>query len=312
MAARPLFQARRASHLRPEPAAEGAARPSPPPPPLARAHEGPIWIRKPAEIRLKIRPMQFVDPHLRREIFGWHSPSLGGMYMPIVRYGHWGHALLLFPTASGDFLEAERMWLIKSIEHYLFEGKVQLWAIESINKHAWMNHGLSTHQKAHNTAAYSHYIENEVVPHIRRCMQSDGARIGVTGASFGAFYAANSFFRRPDLFDTLVAMSGFYDLNSQGFLNGHHDDNVYFNNPLSYIPNMNDHGVLETIRHHSQVHILTGRGPWERPDFSEHLSHALHSKAIPHNLDIWGHDWPHDWPTWRHMLPSYIGHRLGW
>jgi len=254
--------------------------------------------------------MQFTDPNLRREIFSWYSPSLG-MEMPIVRYGHWGHGLLLIPTASGDFLEAERMFLIKSIEHLLFAGRVQVWCIESINKHAWMNDGLPVHVKAHNQARFSSYIENEVVPHIRRSMQSDSVRIGVTGASFGAFYAANAFFRRPDLFDALIAMSGFYDLDAQGFLHGYRDDNVYFNNPLSYIPNMSDHGVLETLRH-SQIHILTGRGAHERPVYSEHLSQALWAKGVPNNLDLWGHDVPHDWPTWRHMLPYYLNERMGW
>ena len=46
-----------------------------------------------------------VDPGLRREIVAWWSPRMG-MEMPIVRYGTWGPALLLFPTAAGDFLEA--------------------------------------------------------------------------------------------------------------------------------------------------------------------------------------------------------------
>ena len=39
-----------------------------------------------------------------RVIEGWHSPSLG-QDMPIVSYGHWGHPILLFPTAAADFLE---------------------------------------------------------------------------------------------------------------------------------------------------------------------------------------------------------------
>jgi len=45
--------------------------------------------------------MSHVDPKLRRELFGWYSHRLG-MDMPIVRYGHWGPALLLFPTAGGE------------------------------------------------------------------------------------------------------------------------------------------------------------------------------------------------------------------
>ena len=38
----------------------------------------------------------------------------------------------------------------------------------------------------------------------------------LSGASFGAFHACNVLFRRPDLFDTLIAMSGFYDLEPEG------------------------------------------------------------------------------------------------
>ena len=67
--------------------------------------------------------MTYVDPALRREVFGWTSPRMG-IDMPIVRYGTWGRALVLFPTAAGDFLEAERMWLIKAIEPLIFDGRV--------------------------------------------------------------------------------------------------------------------------------------------------------------------------------------------
>lgn len=253
--------------------------------------------------------MQFIDPNLPRHITSWWSPRLG-LEMPIVRYGTWGHALLLFPTASGDFLEAERMFLIKSIEPLIFAGRVTVFSIESINKHAWMNDDLPIPHKAHNQACYSGYVEEEVAPYIRNALQAPSARIGVTGASFGAFFAANAFLRRPDLFDTLIAMSGFYDLGP-GYLNGYGDDNVYFNNPLSYIPNLQHHDTLETLRH-SQIHIVAGRGAYERPDASVRLSEALWSKGIPNNLDLWGHDVNHDWPWWRTMLPHYVGERVGW
>lgn len=251
----------------------------------------------------------YTDPNLKRDIFGWHSERLG-MHMPIVRYGDWGHALLLFPTAQADFLEYERFWLIKAIEPHIFAGKVQVFSIDSINSRAWMNDGVSLHEKARLQAAYSAYVEWEVVPHIRRCLQNDGARIGAAGASFGAFHAANQFFRRPDMFDTLVAMSGFYDLGPN-YLYGFGNDDVYYNNPTSYIPGIEGH-ALDLLKHHSQIHILTGQGAWERPQYSDRLAEVLWHKGIPFNLDKWGHDMPHDWPTWRRMLDHYIGARLGW
>src|SRR6185312_12440105 len=199
-------------------------------------------------------PRVYVDPHLPRHIFGWYSPRLG-LEMPIVSYGDRGHPLLVYPTAQADFLENERFFLIKSIEPLIFAGKVRVFSIDSINRFAWMNRNVSIPESARRQALYSAYVEEEVVPHIRRVMDNPRARVAVTGASFGAFHAANQFFRRPDLFDSLIAMSGFYDLEgdyTQGFMN----DDVYFNNPMSYVPNMSDHGQLETIRNHSQVHIV--------------------------------------------------------
>jgi esterase/lipase superfamily enzyme len=252
--------------------------------------------------------LQFIDPSLPREIFSWRSPRLG-LEMPIVRYGNWGRPLLVFPTAQADFLENERFFLIKSIEPLIKARKLTVFSIDSINKHAWMNKGVSVPERGRRQQAYSEYIELEVVPHIRRSLQQDNARIMVTGASFGGFHAANAFLRRPDLFDTLLAMSGFYDLTGM-YTQGYMDDNIYFNNPLSYLPRLSDHGQLEQLRR-NQIHILSGQGEYELPSASRRLSQALWDKAVPNNLDLWGADMRHDWPTWRDMLPHYLHNRVG-
>ena len=253
--------------------------------------------------------MPFTDPALPREIFGWHSPRLG-LSMPIVRYGNRGHALLLFPTAQADYLENERFYLIKAIEPQIFAGKLQVFSIDSINKHAWMNRQVSVPEKARRQVLYSGYVEEEVVPHIRRCLQDPNARIGVSGASFGAFHAANAFFRRPDLFDTLIAMSGFYDLRGD-YLHGFTGDDAYYNNPMQFLPHLNDERTLGLLRS-AQIHLLCGQGNYEIPAHTSRLSHLLWNKGIWNNLDLWGHDVPHDWPSWRKMLDHYVGNRLGW
>jgi esterase/lipase superfamily enzyme len=129
-------------------------------------------------------------------------------------------------------------------------------------------------------------------------------RIATTGASFGAFHAANAFFRRPDLFDTLIGMSGFYDLEPS-YLKGYSDENCFFNNPAWFLRGLSD-GPLDTLRHHSRIVIATGQGAYEAPHASRNLSNILNEKQIPHRLDIWGHDVNHDWPWWRKMLPHFI------
>ncbi len=105
----------------------------------------------------------YVDPHLPRHQFGWYSSRLG-LEMPIVSYGTGGHPLLLLPTAQADYLENERFYLIKSIEPYIFAGKIQVFSIDSINRHAWMNRKVPVREAARRNALYAGYIEEEVVP----------------------------------------------------------------------------------------------------------------------------------------------------
>lgn len=248
-----------------------------------------------------------MDLH-RRIIDGWHSPSLG-QDMPIVSYGHWGHPILLFPTAAADFLENERFGLVGAIASMINDGRVRLFSINSINNQSWMDDNLPVPEKARRQALYNRYIEDEVVPYIRTVSQNGELRIATAGASFGGFHAANTLFRRPDLFDATIAMSGFYDLSSD-YLRGYTDDNVYFNNPAWYLPKLDGHN-LHLLREHTKIHILTGQGAYEAPHASRQLSDLLHQKGIPHFLDMWGHDVDHDWPWWLKMLPYSI-ERMGW
>jgi len=252
--------------------------------------------------------IEYVSPRLPRRIDGWRSPTMG-LDMPIAVYGDRGRPLLLFPTAAADFLENERFFLIKSIEPAILAGRVRVFSIESINRLAWMNPALPVPEKVRRQALYARYIEGEVVPFIRSVHGDPGVRIGVSGASFGAFHAANVFFRRPDLFGTLIAMSGFYDLGPD-YLRGYGDDEAYFNNPASFLPGL-DGPYLDTLRSRCEIVVVTGQGAWEAPDASRRLGALLEAKQIPHRLELWGHDVNHDWPWWRRMLPHYLD-ELGW
>lgn len=251
---------------------------------------------------------KYVDDHLPRRIDRWHSPAMG-FEMPIVSYGNRGKPLLLFPTAAADFLENERFYLIKAVEPAIFAGRLRVFSIESINRWAWMDKTLNVAEQARRQALYMRYIEDEVVPFIRNACGNADIRIATSGASFGAFHAANALLRRPALFDTVIAMSGFYDLGPD-YLRGYGDDNTFYNNPVSYLPDLAG-GYLDLLRHHCSINIITGQGAYEAPDASRHLSGLLGAKGIPHTLDIWGHDVNHDWPWWRNMLPHYVD-KLGW
>ena len=85
---------------------------------------------------------------------------------------------------------------------------------------------------------------------------------------------------------------------------------MYFNSPIHYLPNLQDDFYLPRLRSARHIHILTGSGDYEDPESSRKLSEILHSRGIPHELDIWGWDMRHDWPTWRAMLPYYVDTRF--
>jgi esterase/lipase superfamily enzyme len=114
----------------------------------------------------------------------------------------------------------------------------------------------------------------------------------------------NLFLKRPDLINGVIAMSGVYDLTE--YTKGFYDDQVYFNSPQHYIPNLADEWYLANIRKSNHIHILTGSGDYEDPEASRRFSNVLNDKGIHHELETWGPEWKHDWPTWRAMLPNLL------
>src|SRR2546429_193392 len=53
-------------------------------------------------------------------------------------------------------------------------------------------------------------------------------------------------FRHPALVNKIVALGGDYDIH--GRLDGYYDDECYYNCPVDFIPNINDHALLEQMR----------------------------------------------------------------
>ena len=152
-----------------------------------------------------------------------------------------------------------------------------------------------------------------------RCKGSAGNRgrpVLVEGRAFNTEYVNNNvtkyvtytFSYVSDLFRGVIAMSGSYDVRS--YLQGHYDDNVYFNNPVDYLSNLNDDYYLPLLQKADKILILSGQGNYEAPERSRALSDILNAKGIPHTLDLWGQDVDHDWPWWRKMLPYALGKML--
>jgi esterase/lipase superfamily enzyme len=243
---------------------------------------------------------------VHREIHSWHSPHLNKQ-MEIAVYGHYGFALLIFPTAASDYLECERHRLIEAIAPFIDAGKMKAFSINSITGESWLNDHVPPPYRAVRHQHYNAYVEQEVVPFIHNHCSNE-TPIMTAGASLGAFLAANTFFRRPDIFAGTIAMSGMYDVKP--YCDGYYDDNCYFNSPMDYLPNLTDETLLARLRAAHHIYLLSGRGDYEAPERTVHLGAILADKGIPHHLDLWGDDIHHDWPGWCAMLPHVLQSQL--
>ncbi|HEY5074587.1 MAG TPA: alpha/beta hydrolase-fold protein, partial [Pyrinomonadaceae bacterium] len=233
----------------------------------------------------------------------WFSPNLQ-MEMPLVAYGQAGQTLLMLPTAAADYLEYERFHLVDAIKPFIEQGLIRAYSINSVNRYSLLNEQMPPKLKAELLTRYDRYITDEVLPLIRNeC--GEEARPITTGASLGAFLSANEYFKHPDLFRGVIALSGSYDIRS--YLDGYYDDNVFFNNPVDYLAGLNDDHFLPILRKADSIYIISGQGDYEDPKKSQQLSDILKGKGIPHTLDLWGADVNHDWPWWRKMLPHVLG-----
>lgn len=243
---------------------------------------------------------------MRREITSWYSPALN-KEMPVASYGHYGFAVLLIPTAAADYLEYERFQLIQSLEPMINDGKFRIFSIDSINRESWLNYQMESAHRAIRHNQFNEYVFNEVIPFIRNATSND-TFIYTCGASFGALHAMNLFLKRPDIVNGVISMSGVYDLTE--YTRGFWDEQVYFNSPIHYIPNLENSFYLDKIKASHHIHIYTGSGEYEDPDASRRFASVLFNKGIWCNLDIWGTDVRHDWPTWREMLPYILGNKF--
>ena len=240
---------------------------------------------------------------MHREHHRWYTGRLG-REMDVLVYGHYGQPLLAFPTSGGDHREYEGQGMIDTLAGPIEAGRVKVFCVEAMNNQSWYDTHAHPRHRAYVQARYDEYIASEVAPFIETHCATPGIAITTTGASFGAYHAANTLFKHPDRFRRCLALSGVYDIRR--FMDGDYDDNFYFNNPIDYVANLSDPWYYHHLRQ-ADIRLATGHGPWEDSGPTYRFSEVLGRKEIPHSVDDWGPDGGHDWPFWKKMMGEYVG-----
>jgi esterase/lipase superfamily enzyme len=224
-------------------------------------------------------------------------------------YGHAGKPMLVFPTSLGRFYQYEDSGMVHTLREFINAGKLQIWACDSIDEETFFSPHWNIEDRVARHEQYDKYIMQELIPGILHQSQAnnggDEQRILISGCSMGAYYSGNFFFRYPQYFDTLIALSGVY--STKYFFGDYVSDAVYFNSPLDYLPQLQDEYYLDQYRH-SRIVICCGQGAYE--DEMLHETHLLQDllqhKQIPARIDYWGQDVDQDWPWWNRQIHYYV------
>jgi len=185
--------------------------------------------------------------------------------------------------------------MIDAVSWFLDNGLFKIYCPDSIDADSWYNKAVSPEIRAHNQTCYDNLILHEIMP--RATGETGVEKVIVAGCSFGGYHAANFAFRHPDRVSNMLSMSGVFDIRSQ--CEGYYNDEIYFNNPVDFLPGDNDPGLWK-------MGIVLGTADQDicLPQ-NEQMSHLLNEKHIDHWLDI-RKNAKHDWPLWKLMFPHYL------
>ena len=240
-----------------------------------------------------------------------YSPTLD-RDMEVKRWGHAGRPFLFIPCQNGRFYDFENFHMTDVFADWIENGRCMVYALDTLDSETWSS-GADPGQRAWRHEQWMNFIFNELGPFIQsetneRNHWSGTPGIIAFGCSLGATHASNLFFRRPDMFTGLLALSGIYTA-SYGF-GSFMDEHVYNNSPVDYLGGMpSDHPYIEMYNRNRGI-IVCGQGSWEMPDSTFRLREILEQKKIDVWVDIWGYDCTHDWNWWYAQTAYHLPHIL--
>lgn len=231
---------------------------------------------------------------MKEDYHKWYSPILGSDFQ-MLTFGYSGVPVVLFPSSQGRYYEAKDRGLIDAVGWFVENGYVKIYCPDSIDSFSWYNKSVPPQYRAANHNLYDALIREEVLG--RAFYETGYTRAVMAGCSFGGYHAANFGFRHPEMVEAILSMSGIFDIRSQ--VGDYYDDNVYFNNPVDYLPQDGNPALW---------HIKIALGTAEEDiclESNKRLSGILTQKNIGHWLDIYPNE-KHDWPVWLKMFPKYL------
>jgi len=242
---------------------------------------------------------------MNREYHKWFSPSLG-RDMELLIFGEAGDPVIFFPTRTAHFYDYEDWQVIDAMRKKIEARQIQVYCLDSIDKESFYARDILPSHRILRHLQYEQYILREVIPLVHQ--KNASPTLVAAGCSLGAYHAANVAFKYPAIFHKIVGLSGRYDLTTNmphfdDLFDGYRDENIYYNMPGQFIPNLYDEQLIRLIKGLEIIFVVG-----EKDVFLENnqaISNALWSKGIWNALHLWDGE-SHKARYWRHMVQLYL------
>ena len=215
-----------------------------------------------------------------------------------------GQPVIAFPSNAGVAHEWQKSGMVDALGPLFAAGRIKLYCPESNISQSFSGPGpLEGRMQRH--LQYEHFILDTLLPFIRDDCRDPNARVLATGCSMGALYSSLFALKFPEVFRGALCLSGRY--RGANFVQGGYSDELYFNDPLAFVPNM-EGAALERVRRNTHITLVVGRGPFENACLPETLELGawLKRKGVPSHLGVWGDDSRHDYSWWRRQVAHYL------
>jgi len=196
--------------------------------------------------------------------------------------------------------------MVDALEHRINAGELQLYCVDSIDGEALYSEQIPPPERIQRHLRYEAYIRDEVLPF--SAVKNPNSKLIAHGCSLGAYHAMNIALRHPGMFHKVVALSGRYDLTQQlgpyrALFDGFYNDQIYFNNPSHFLPQIQDEAILRQLRRMEIIFVIGQEDAFLRNN--QELSQRMTEKKIPHEFYIWEGE-AHRPRIWREMVRCYL------
>jgi len=131
--------------------------------------------------------------------------------MPFKVYGHGGKPVIVFPSSGGRFYEYEDFKMIEAVKDFIQDGKYIFYTVDSVDNESWLSRDKWPGWSGAHAQRVRPVYYRRISSFRKNFIQAGRGRWCPPVAAWEGTTAQIFIFRHPDVFDTVIALSGIYD-----------------------------------------------------------------------------------------------------